>query len=177
MADITLVATTRTEFGKGAARRLRRARQIPAVIYGHGAEPLHISLPSHETMLALKQSNALFSIVLGDTTTTAIIKDVQRDVVTTGIEHVDLLIVRKGEKVVVDVPVVIVGEPVPGAAFLVEMQSIAVEAEATNLPRSIEVSIAGYAIGSLVHAGEIALPDGITLAIEPSLSVVVITAV
>jgi ribosomal protein L25 (general stress protein Ctc) len=99
MAEIKLVATARTEFGKGAARRLRRADQIPAVLYGHGSDPLHVALPGHQTMLAVKQANALFSVELDGKTTLAITKDVQRDVVKNTIEHVDLLIVTRGEKV------------------------------------------------------------------------------
>src|SRR5690606_20170212 len=114
VSEIKLVAEARTEFGKGAARRIRRADKIPAVLYGHGSDPLHVTLPGHDTMMALKHSNALFSIELEGKAQLAITKDVQRDPVRNVIEHVDLLIVKKGEKVAVDVPVVVTGESAPG---------------------------------------------------------------
>lgn len=175
MADITLVATARTEFGKGAARRLRRAHQVPAVLYEHGNAPQHIALPGHETMLSLKHSNALYEIQLDGESTLAIVKDVQRDVVRQIIEHVDLLIVRKGEKVAVDVQVVVVGESAPGTIHVVETQTLSVEAEATTLPESIEVSIAGLEAGKIVTAGEITLPEGSVLLSDPELAVVAVS--
>ena len=119
MAETKLVATTRTEFGKGAARRLRRAQQIPAVLYGHGTAPVHVALPGHELMLAVKHSNALLAIELDGKTTLALAKDVQIEPVRQVIEHVDLLIVRRGEKVTVDVPVHVVGESGPGTIHVV----------------------------------------------------------
>ncbi|HWS58396.1 MAG TPA: 50S ribosomal protein L25, partial [Actinotalea sp.] len=131
MSEVKLAAVVRTEFGKGAARRIRRAAQIPAVLYGHGSDPLHVALPGHETMLALKHSNALFTIVLDGKPILAIAKDVQRDPVKNVIEHVDLLIVAKGEKITVDVNVHIVGESYPGTIHVVEAQTVTLEAEAT----------------------------------------------
>ena len=120
MSEIKLAATARTEFGKGAARRLRRAHQIPAVLYGHGTEPVHVALPGHETMLAVKgAANALFEIQLDGKPVLALAKDVQRDPVKNIIEHVDLLIVRRGEKVQVEVPVTVVGESAPGTIHIV----------------------------------------------------------
>lgn len=175
MSEIKLAATTRTEFGKGAARRLRRADQIPAVLYGHGSDPLHVALPAHETMLAVKQANALFEIELDGKTTLAITKDVQRDVVKNTIEHVDLLIVKKGEKVSVEIPVNIVGESAPGTIHLVDIQTLALEAEATHLPQHVDVSIEGAAAGSTITAGDVELPAGSTLVTEPDTIIVTIT--
>ena len=175
MSEIKLAATTRTEFGKGAARRLRRAHQIPAVLYGHGTQPLHVALPGHDTMLALKHSNALYSIELDGKSTLAIVKDVQRDVVRQVIEHVDLLIVKKGEKVAVDVQVQVVGESAPGTIHVVETQTLSLEAEATRLPESVEVAIDGLEAGTIITAGEITLPEGATLVSDPEQAVVAIS--
>lgn len=163
MSEVKLVATARTEFGKGAARRLRRAGQIPAVLYGHGSEPVHVALPGHETFLAVKHANALFEIELDGKATLAIAKDVQREPVRNVIEHVDLLIVKKGEKVAVEVPVTVVGESFSGTIHVVETQSLALEAEATHLPEAVEVDIEGLQDGAIVKAGDITLPKGATL--------------
>lgn len=176
MSEVKLVATTRTDFGKGAARRTRRAGRIPAVLYGHGSDPLHVSLPGHETFLALKQANALFAIEIDGKTTLAITKDVQREPVKNVIEHVDLLIVTKGEKVDVEIPVVVVGESYPGTIHIVELQKLELEAEATNLPRHVEVSIEGLVAGDLITAGAIALPAGATLITDPEAVVLTISA-
>lgn len=176
MSEVKLVATTRTDFGKGAARRTRRAGLIPAVLYGHGSDPLHVSLPGHETFLALKQANALFAIEIDGTTTLAITKDVQREPVKNVIEHVDLLIVTKGEKVDVEIPVVVVGESYPGTIHIVELQKLELEAEATNLPRHVEVSIEGLVAGDLITAGAITLPAGATLITDPEAVVLTISA-
>ncbi len=175
MSEIKLVAEARTEFGKGAARRIRRADKIPAVLYGHGTDPLHVTLPGHQTMLALKHSNTLFSIELEGKAQLAITKDVQRDPVRNVIEHVDLLLVKKGEKVAVDVPVVVSGESAPGTIHLVELQTLAVEAEATHLPESIEVSIEGLEAGAQILAGDVVLPQGTTLTADADLLVVAVT--
>jgi large subunit ribosomal protein L25 len=176
VSEVKLVATTRTDFGKGAARRTRRAGRIPAVLYGHGSDPLHVSLPGHETFLALKQANALFAIEIDGKTTLAITKDVQREPVKNVIEHVDLLIVTKGEKVDVEIPVVVVGESYPGTIHIVELQTLELEAEATNLPRHVEVSIEGLVAGDLITAGAIALPAGATLITDPEAVVLTISA-
>ncbi|RMI05141.1 50S ribosomal protein L25/general stress protein Ctc [Cellulomonas triticagri] len=176
MSENKLAATTRTEFGKGAARRLRRAHQIPAVLYGHGTEPVHVALPGHETMLALKgAANALFSIEVDGKAVLALAKDVQRDPVKQVIEHVDLLIVRKGEKVSVEVPVTVTGESAPGTIHLVETQALALEAEATHLPEHVEVSIEGLEAGTAITAGEITLPKGSTLETDAETVVVTVT--
>jgi large subunit ribosomal protein L25 len=167
MAETKLVATARTEFGKGAARRLRRANLIPAVLYGHGTDPVHVALPGHEVMLAVKHSNALFDIDIDGKSTLALAKDVQIEPVRNTIEHLDLLIVRRGEKVTVEVPVHVVGESAPGTIHVVETQHLSLEAEATSLPDRVEVSIEGLEAGAIVHAGSIALPKGSTLLTDP----------
>ncbi len=166
MAETKLVATTRTEFGKGAARRLRRAHQIPAVLYGHGAPPVHLALPGHEVMLAVKHTNALFEIVLDGTSTLALAKDVQIEPVRNVIEHLDLLIVRRGEKVTVEVPVHVVGESAPGTIHVVETQTLSLEAEATHLPDRVDVDIEGLEEGAIIHAGQVTLPQGSSLVTE-----------
>ena len=175
MSEVKLAATTRTEFGKGAARRLRRADQIPAVLYGHGSDPLHVALPGHQTMLAVKQANALFSIELDGKSTLAITKDVQRDVVKNTIEHVDLLIVTRGEKVTVDVQVTVTGESYPGTIHVFEAQTLSLEVEATHIPSEVQVSIEGLTGGTSITAGEITLPSGSTLLSDPDLTVIAIS--
>ncbi|GEA85104.1 MAG: 50S ribosomal protein L25/general stress protein Ctc [Cellulomonas sp.] len=175
MSEVKLAATARTEFGKGAARRLRRAGQIPAVLYGHGTEPVHVALPGHQTMLAVKQANALFEIEIDGKPVLALAKDVQREPVRNVIEHVDLLIVKKGEKVLVEIPVVVVGESAPGTIHVVETQTLALEAEATHLPSSVEVDITGLADGTIVKASDIPLPTGSTLSDDADLAIVAIS--
>ncbi|MBD8078971.1 50S ribosomal protein L25/general stress protein Ctc [Cellulosimicrobium arenosum] len=175
MSEIKLAAESRTEFGKGAARRIRRADKIPAVLYGHGGDPVHVTLPGHQTMMALKHSNALFSIELDGKGQLAIAKDVQRDPVKGVIEHVDLLVVKKGEKVEVDLWVHVVGESAPGTIHLVDLQEITVEAEATRIPESVEVSIEGLKAGETVYARDVKLPKGVTLVSENDLAVVYIS--
>jgi len=176
VSEVKLTAEPRTEFGKGAARRLRRAHKIPAVLYGHGAAPVHVSLDGHATMLALKNSNALFTLDVSGKTQLALPKDVQRDPLRGIIEHVDLLIVRKGERVSVDIPVRVVGEPIGSAVVVGELSTITLEVEATRIPASVEVNIDGADVGRQVHASEIVLPDGATLVTDPSALVVNITA-
>jgi len=175
VSEVKLAATARTEFGKGAARRLRRAGQIPAVLYGHGTEPVHVALPGHQTMLAVKQANALFEIEIDGKPVLALAKDVQREPVRNVIEHVDLLIVKKGEKVLVEIPVVVVGESAPGTIHVVETQTLALEAEATHLPSSVEVDITGLADGTIVKASDIPLPTGSTLSDDADLAIVAIS--
>ncbi|MFD6444135.1 50S ribosomal protein L25/general stress protein Ctc [Promicromonospora sp. NPDC060204] len=175
MAEIKLAAEPRTEFGKGAARRIRRDNKIPAVLYGHGTDPVHVTLPGHESMLALRQANVLFSIELDGKGQLAVAKDIQRDPVRNVIEHIDLQVVRAGEKITVDITVNIVGESAPGTIHLVEEQTLSVEAEATHLPESVEVSIEGLETGAQVHASEVTLPAGSTLLTDPNAVVVLIT--
>lgn len=173
--EIRLKASTRTEFGKGAARRLRRAHQVPAVLYGHGADPVHVALPGHETMLALKNANALLTIELEDGDQLALAKDVQRDPLKPIIEHVDLVIVKKGEKVTVDVPVTTEGEAGPETVVTVDAQTLQVEAEATNLPEQLVVDIEGLEAGTQILASQVELPAGATLVTEPETLVVNVT--
>lgn len=174
MSEVKLVAATRTDFGKGAARRTRREGRIPAVLYGHGSDPLHISLPGHETFLALKHANALYGIELDGKTILTIIKDVQREPVRQVIEHIDMQIVTRGEKVFVEVPVSVIGESAPGTIHFVELQTLSLEAEATHLPERIEVSIEGLEAGSQIHAGDIVLPEGALFVGEPTTVVVTV---
>ena len=175
MAETKLVATSRTEFGKGAARRLRRANLIPAVLYGHGTDPVHVALPGHEVMMAVKHTNALFEIVIDGTSTLALAKDVQIEPVRNVIEHLDLLIVRSGEKVTVEVPVHVIGESAPGTIHVVETQNLSLEAEATHLPDRVVVSVEGLEEGAMIRAGDIALPQGSTLLTEPEHVILTIT--
>ena len=167
MSDVKLAASTRTEFGKGAARRIRRAHQVPAVLYGHGAEPLHITLPGHETMLALKHANALLTIQVDGTEHLAIAKDVQRNATKDFIEHVDLLTVVKGETIAVVVPVRVIGESAPGTIHLLDTQTVHIEAEATQLPDHVEVSVEGLEAGSAIRAADLMLPEGTTYLGDP----------
>ncbi len=176
MAEIKLTAEARTEFGKGAARRIRRENKVPAVLYGHGTDPLHVTLPGHDLMIALRNSNALLSIDLDSEAHLAIPKQVQRDPLKGFLEHVDLLLVRKGEKVVVEIPVTIVGEAAPGALVVNETTELSVEAEATHLPEGVEVSIEGLQAGAQVLASDVELPAGTTLASDADLLIVNVTA-
>lgn len=168
MPEVRIEAELRTEFGKGAARRTRRAGRVPAVMYGHGAQARHLSLPEHDLMLALKTPNALLRIEgLPGRAGLALPKAVQRDPIKGAIEHVDLIEVRRGEKVTVEIPVRVTGEVFPGGLLDQQMVQIAVEAEATHLPDGIDVDVEGMEIGTSVHAKDLALPEGTTLQGEP----------
>ena len=163
--DLKITAETRTEFGKGAARRIRRSDKVPAVIYGHGNEPSHITLPGHDAMMALKRggSNALLYIDLEGTTRIALTKQIQADPIKGFLEHIDFVEVRKGEKVTVDVPVHVVGESKPDALTVTELNEVSIEAEATNLPDFIEVSVEDADAGFQVFAKDLVLPSGSVL--------------
>jgi large subunit ribosomal protein L25 len=166
MSDQELIkAETRTEFGKGAARRIRRADKVPAVLYGHGTDPKHISLPGHETMMALKHggANALLRIDLDGTTHLALTKQIQADPIKGFLEHLDFVEVRKGEKVTVDVPVHVVGEVQSDAMAVTDLNVVSVEAEATNIPEYLEVSVEDAEVGVQIFAKDIDLPQGSTL--------------
>lgn len=169
MSEVRLSAEPRTEFGKGGARRTRRAGKIPAVIYGHGADPRHVSLPAREFAHALKHGglNVLLTLDLDGADQLAIPKAIQRHPIKGIYEHVDLLAVRRGEKVTIDVPLIVIGEIVRGGLLAQEHTSVSVEAEATNLPTGIEVNIEGLEIGSHITGADLALPAGATLAGEP----------
>ncbi|MEZ5084917.1 MAG: 50S ribosomal protein L25/general stress protein Ctc [Tessaracoccus sp.] len=168
MADHSLNATRREEFGKGAARRIRRAGDIPAVLYGHGTDPVHLTLPGRETFLALRQANVLFSLTIeGEKKTVlALPKQVQRDPILPVIEHVDLLLVKAGEKVTVDVPIIVIGEVREGIVNQ-EVQTLSVEASATNIPTEIEVSVTGLEVGGHILVSDVTLPEGATAQDDP----------
>ena len=175
MSEIKLVAEARTEFGKGAARRIRRNNQIPAVLYGHGTDPVHITLPGHETLLALRTNNALLSIDVDGTSQLALPKQVQRDPLKHTIEHVDLVLVRRGELVTVDVAILVEGEAAPETLVVIDHNSIPVEADATAIPTEIVVSIEGLKPGTQILAKDITLPEGSSLGIDPEALVINIT--
>lgn len=176
MSEVRLSAEPRTEFGKGGARRTRRAGKIPAVIYGHGAAPRHVSLPAREFGHAIKHggANVLLTLSLDGADELAIPKAIQRHPIKGVFEHVDLLSVRRGEKVTIDVPIVILGEVARGGLLAQESNAVSVEAEATQLPSEIEVSIEGLEIGSHVTAGDLTLPSGATLVTDPQQVLVLI---
>lgn len=158
-----LSVQNRTSFGKGAARKIRANNQIPAVLYGHGTDPQHIILPGHETMLLLRRANALIELDIEGTKELSLVKDVQRDPVRQIIEHVDLLLVRKGEQVEVEVPIHVVGEPYPGTIVVQDTTTIAVLADATAIPEYIELSVEGLVAGDSLAIQDITLPAGSTL--------------
>jgi len=178
MAEISnhIVAETRASFGKGAARKLRAAGKIPAVIYGHGTDPRHVTLPGHEVMLLIRKANAVLELVVEGEEELTLVKDVQRDPVRQIIEHVDLLVVKRGEKVHVDVPVHVEGESAPGTIHLQDASHLSVEVEATRIPDRITVSVEGLEDGAHILAGSIELPAGATLLSDPELIVVGVTA-
>jgi large subunit ribosomal protein L25 len=156
-----IAAVSRTEFGKGAARRTRRAGLVPAVLYGHGTDPVHLSLPAHELLLALRVANAVLEITVdGGKSQLALAKQVQRNPIRAEIEHLDLVIVRKGEKVTVEVALIVVGEVPSDRMVVMDQQTIALEVEATHIPTDVEVSVAGLEIGSSITAGDLKLPTG-----------------
>ncbi|MEU9460337.1 50S ribosomal protein L25/general stress protein Ctc [Streptomyces sp. NPDC048312] len=165
MAEVKLAAQVRTEFGKGAARRTRRANLVPAVVYGHGAEPVHVTLPGHELMMALKTANVLIGLEIDGKGALVIPKAVQRNPLKGDIEHVDLLTVKRGEKVNVEIAVHVEGDLAPGGNLLEYVQNtLLVEAEATHIPESVTVSVAGLDAGASVLAKDIPLPKGSVLA-------------
>ena len=177
MSESNIQAEPRTEFGKGAARRIRRADKVPAVLYGHGSDPIHITLPGHDTMLALKHGgvNALLTLTVEGKQQLALPKQVQRDPIKGFLEHLDLLIVKKGEKVHVDIPVHVIGEPGPDALVVTEHSTVSVEAEATHIPEFIEVSVEGAEVGTQIFAKDLKVPSGSTVLAEDDTLIVNIT--
>lgn len=153
----------RETFGKGAARKIRAAGKIPAVLYGHGTEPRHLTLPGHETMLLIRKANALIELDIEGDTQLALVRDVQRDPVRQIIEHLDLAVIRKGERVEVDVPLHLIGDPFPGTIAVQDATTILVSADATTIPSFIEVSVEGLEDGTLIHRGDLKLPEGTEL--------------
>ena len=177
MPEVRIKAEPRTEFGKGPARRERRAGRVPAVLYGHGTDPRHVSLPGHDVLLALRTANVLIRLEgLPGGSQLALPKAVQRHAIKGSVEHVDLIMVRRGEKVTVEVPVTVTGEVAPDGLLDQQLVQVAVEAEATNIPPGIEVDIEGMEIGASVHAGDLTLPSGVTLAVEPDILILHVIA-
>jgi large subunit ribosomal protein L25 len=177
MSEVKIAAQLRTEFGKGAARRIRRSDQVPAVIYGHGADPKHVSVPGHELLLALRTANVLISLDLDGKSELVIPKAVQRDPLKGFIEHIDLLSVKRGEKVTVEIPVNVEGELAPGGNLLEHvLNTLPVEAEATHIPEGVTVSVEGLEAGASILAKDIALPKGTTLAVDADAVVIQVVA-
>ena len=168
MPEVHITAQTRDEFGKGAARRIRREGLVPAVLYGHGTETRHLNLPGHELMLALKTPNVLLHLDgLRNGSEIALPKAVQRDPIKGFLEHVDLILVRRGEKVTVEVPLRVTGDIAPDGMLEQQLVQIPVEAEATSIPQGIDVDVAGMEIGAAVHASDLKLPSGVSLQVDP----------
>jgi large subunit ribosomal protein L25 len=174
--DNHLVAEQREKFGKGAARKLRAAGKIPAVLYGHGTDPQHLALPGHEVMLILRKANAVLELDISGGNQLALVKDVQKDPVRQIIEHVDLVVIRAGERVTVDIPVHVEGEPEGDGVVTVENTTLSIEAEATHIPERITVSVDGLAEGSHVLASQVALPAGSTLLTDPDTLVLAVSS-
>jgi large subunit ribosomal protein L25 len=177
MSEDLIKAESRTEFGKGAARRIRRADKVPAVIYGHGNDPIHVTLPGHDTMLAIKHggANAVLNIEVDGKVQLALTKQIQADPIKGHLEHIDFVAVRKGEKVTVEVPVHLVGEAKSDALVVTEQNVVSIEAEATHIPENIEISIEGAEVGTQILASDLVLPSGSTLLLDPETLIVNIT--
>ncbi|MFF9486835.1 50S ribosomal protein L25/general stress protein Ctc [Streptomyces sp. NPDC014676] len=178
MSEVKISAATRTEFGKGAARRIRRDNNVPGVLYGHGSDPLHLTLPGHELLLALRTPNVLIALDIdGKTNELAIPKSVQRDPIKGFLEHVDLQLVQRGETVTVEIPVLTEGELAAGGNLLEHvLNTLTVEAEATHIPESVTVSVEGLAAGSSILAKDITLPKGAKLAVDEDAVVIQVLA-
>jgi len=179
VSEVKISAEPRTEFGKGGARRTRRAGKVPAVLYGHGEQPKHIALPAREFAAAIRHGgiNQVFAIEISDgTQALALPKAIQRDPIKDSLEHIDLLIVRRGEKVTVEVRVQLVGEAARETLVMHEQQTLSITAEALHLPESVEASIEGLEAGSRVTAADTRLPQGSELAADPELIIVVVAA-
>ena len=180
MSEVKISAEPRTEFGKGGARRTRRAGMVPAVLYGHGEKPQHIALPAREFAAAIRHGglNQVFTIdIVGGTgATLALPKAIQRDPIKDTYEHVDLIIVKRGEKVTVDVPITLVGEAARNTLIVSESTTLSIIAEAMHLPSALEVSVDGLEAGSQITAGDVRLPDGSELAIDAETVIAIVTA-
>jgi len=173
--DTKVHAEVRENFGKGFARRLRAAGKIPAVIYGHGTDPVHVALPGHQVSLLIRRANVVLELDVNGTQQLTLVKDVQKDPVHQIIEHIDLLVVKKGEKIQVDVPIVVVGESFAGTIVNLDATSIALEVEATHIPQNVEVDVEGLEEGTHITAGELKLPKGATLVADADVLVVAIS--
>ena len=179
MSEVKISAEPRTEFGKGGARRTRRAGKVPAVLYGHGEKPKHVALPAREFAAAIRHggANQLFEVEVSDgTKVLALAKAIQRDPIKDTFDHVDLLIVRRGEMLTIEVPVVLVGEAGRNTLVMLEHDKLAVLADATRLPENLEASVEGLEAGTRVTAGDIKLPEGVELAADPDFVVALVAA-
>ncbi len=179
MSEVKISAEPRTEFGKGGARRTRRAGLVPAVLYGHGEKPVHIALPAREFAAAIRHGglNQVFAIdVQGGASTLALPKAIQKDPIKDTYEHIDLIIVKRGEKVTVDVPVILTGEAARNTLVVSESTTLSLTAEALHLPESVEVSIEGAEAGTQITAGDITLPRGSELAVDPGTVIAIVSA-
>jgi large subunit ribosomal protein L25 len=178
VSEVRLAAEQRTEFGKGAARRTRRAGKIPAVLYGHGSDPKHLALPALEFARVVREhgQNAVLTLDIDSATELALTKTVTTHPIKNYIEHVDLLLVKRGEKVVVDLPVVLTGDTAPGTLVAQDATSVQIEADALNIPEQVEVSLAGVQAGLQVHASDLSLPEGVTLVSDPETLIVAVNA-
>ena len=173
--DTKVVAEVRENFGKGYARRLRAAGKIPAVIYGHGTDPVHVSLPGHQVSLLIRRANAVLELDVAGKQQLTLVKDVQKDPVHQIIEHIDLLVVKKGEKIQVDVPVVVLGEPFAGTIANLENTTVLLEVEATHIPQNIEVDVEGLEDGTHITAADLKLPQGSSLVVDPETLIVAVS--
>ncbi len=178
MAEARIAAETRTEFGKGAARRTRRAGKIPAVLYGHGTDPQHLALPSLEFARVVREQgrNAVLTLDIAGTPQLALTKTVVNHPIRPYIEHVDLLVISRGEKVIVEVQVVVTGDAAPGTLVTQELNTIEVEADVSSIPEHVEVSVEGLGVGTQTLAGAVELPAGTTLRTDPEYLVVNVVA-
>jgi large subunit ribosomal protein L25 len=173
---IRIPASTRSDFGKGYARRIRANDQIPAVVYGHGEPPQHVVIPGHETMLAVRHSNAVLELDVEGATQLVMVKDIQRHATRPEILHVDLLAVRRGERVEVEIPVHVIGEVEPNAVHNVEENTLTVEADALNVPEDVTINLDGHGVGDHVYAADVRLPEGVTMVSDPELLVINVSA-
>jgi large subunit ribosomal protein L25 len=178
VSEVRLAAESRTEFGKGAARRTRRSGKIPAVLYGHGSDPKHLALPALEFARVVREhgTNAVLSLEVNGGSELALTKTVTTHPIKNYIEHVDLLLVQRGEKVTIDVPVVLVGDAAPATLVTQELSTIQVEADALNLPEHVEVQLAGVQAGTRINASDIALPEGTSLITDADQLIVAVNA-
>ncbi|MGB4777248.1 50S ribosomal protein L25/general stress protein Ctc [Microbacterium sp.] len=173
--DTKVIAEVRENFGKGFARRLRAAGRIPAVIYGHGTDPVHVALPGHQVSLLIRRANAVLELEVAGREQLALVKDVQKDPVHQIIEHIDLLVVKKGEKIQVDVPIIVNGEPAVGTIANLDSATISLEVEATHIPEHVEVDVEGLEDGTHITAADLKLPQGASLVTEPETLVVAVS--
>jgi len=173
--DTKVIAEIRENFGKGFARRLRAAGKIPAVIYGHGAAPVHVALPGHQVALLIRRANAVLELDVAGSHQLTLVKDVQKDPVHQIIEHIDLLVVKKGEKIQVDVPILVSGEPAPGTIANLDNATILLEVEATHIPQHVEVDVEGLEDGTHITAADLTLPTGAVLGGDPEQLIVAVS--